>query len=348
MKKIVFAIFVCGFISSNIYASTVVNETIKDEKLYIEYKIEENEIENFYNNLDNTIKRDNITYNKKSYDVKKSKQEETVEISDIREIISNTNSLDGILNQLPKNIEYNLNGYTGANVLDYNNIEIIRINNGYYEEYVDEVKQYFDLSKNDMSFIPKTINKDGIELYLINVTWYPQTFKNTGEIQIADLYRCDALYRGVKRINNPTTYRVIANYNGTAKKEYMKIDGITVEYEKINNENVQQVKEDNKSNLIVPITATSTGLVILFIFILNTNKVKVYTMQNGKYRYVGKYNIKNNEIDISKNKKLLDGICRIKLTTNLYSRLKNKELTIKNNDISRKIKVENKIFEIKF
>ena len=199
-----------------------------------------------------------------------------------------------------------------------------------------------------MSFIPKTINKDGIELYLINVTWYPQTFKNTGEIQIADLYRCDALYRGVKRINNPTTYRVIANYNGTAKKEYMKIDGITVEYEKINNENVQQVKEDNKSNLIVPITATSTGLVILFIFILNTNKVKVYTMQNGKYRYVGKYNIKNNEIDISKNKKLLDGICRIKLTTNLYSRLKNKELIIKNNNISRKIKVENKIFEIKF
>lgn len=268
-----------------------------------------------------------------NYNVNEQDYIDTIEISDIKEIVSNSNSLEDILNILPKTIEYSNDGYVGINNLDYENIEVIPIYNGYYEEFIEETKQYFDLGRNDMDFIPKKIEKDGHILYLINVDWYTQTTKNTGDFEIANLYRGEALYRSVKRIYNPYTYRVIAKYNGIAEKEIDKPYLIKVNYEKIIPE--AEKNEDNNSVLPIAGATTSSIFVILLLFYLD-NKVKVYC--NGKY--IGRYKIKGNLLDISNSTNKFNGNnYLLKFNKRLYKKYKGENIKIMKGTLSKYCKI---------
>ena len=187
MKKIVIPLILSLILTQNIYASEVSNIIKENNNLKYEYEVNKEEKDNFIESLEKEINYEEKNYKLLNYNVKEQDYTDIIEISDIQEITTNSNSLNDILNILPKTISYDKDGYIGTNNLDYESIEVTPIYNGYYEEYIDEVKQYFDLTRNDMDFIPKEIEKDGYTLYLINVDWYKQTSKNTGDFEIAEV-----------------------------------------------------------------------------------------------------------------------------------------------------------------
>jgi len=342
MKKIFIPLILSLILSQNIYASEVSSIIKENNNLQYEYEVNKEEKDLFIESLEQEISYEEKSYKLVDYSVEEQDYIDTIEISDIKEIVSNSNSLENILNVLPKTLEYSNDGYIGINNLDYESIEVMPIYNGYYEEFIDETKQYFDLVRNDMDFIPKEIEKDGHTLYLIDVDWYTQTTKNTGDFEIANLYRGEALYRGVKRIYNPYTYRVIAKYNGTAKKEIMKPYLIKVSYEEI----IPEVEQTENNNSVLPITVATTSsiFVVLLLFYLS-NKVKVYI--NGKY--IGRYKIKGNLLDITNSiSKFNSNNYLLKFNKRLYKKYKGKNIKIVKGTLSKYCQVLSDNIEVKF
>lgn len=248
---------------------------------------------------------------------------------------------------MPRERVYSKDEYVGNTTLDIDNIKVTEIYNGYYEEYVEDTKQYFDLNKNDMDYIPKEIKKDGITLYLINVDWYTQTTKKTGENIITDLYRGEALYRGVKRIYNPLTYRVIAGYSGTATKEIENPYIYTVKYEKM--ENKKEMKVEKRQNIVAPIliSTTSSIFVVVIILLFTNRNVKVYNLQYGRYKYLGRVKLRKSVIDLNNLKKNVFGNrYKFVLSDRAYKLFKNKNITIKKGNVIKTHYVDSDNFEI--
>lgn len=348
MKKILTAVMIL-FITSiqSIYASTIISDTQKDNAIYREYEVDKQGNDNFYNNLEDNIYIENEQYKKIEYTVRGGDIEDTINVTDSKEIITKTNSINEILNYLPREMVYSKDGYLGNTTLDIDNIKVTEIYNGYYEEYIEDTKQYFDLNKNDMDYIPKEIKKDGLTLYLINVDWYTQTTKKKGENIITDLYRGEALYRGIKRINNPVTYRVIAGYNGTATKEIEKPYIYTVKYEKI--EDKEEMKVGEEQNIVAPILInTTSGIFVVVIILLFTNRnVKVYNLQHGRYKYLGRVKLRKSVIDLNNLKKNVFGNrYKFVLSNRAYKKYKNKNITIKKDNIVKTHYIDNDKFEI--
>lgn len=341
MKKIIIAVIVIATISvQSIYASTLLSDVKEENIIYREFEVSEDENKEFYNNLEENINVDNVEYRKENFVVSGGKEQDTIQVSDVKEIVTKSNSIDEILNNLPRSLEYSKDGYIGETNLNIESIEVNDIYNGYYEEYIEDTKQYFDLNKNDMDYIPKEITRDGIKLYLVKVDWYPQTTRKTGDIDISDLYRGEAYYKGVKRIDNPLTYRVIAKYDGTATKEIDKPYIYTVKYKKV-------IKE--KQNIVVPVTiGTTSGIfVIVILFVLNNKKVKVYGLKYGKYDYLGKLKINKSVIDLSKLKqKQYSNRYKFELNKSTFKKYKNKDITIKNHNVEKIYNVNKEIFEV--
>ncbi len=348
MKKLIIAVMLLVITSiQSIYASTLISDVQKDNAIYREYEVDKQEKDDFYNNLEDNIDIENEQYEKIEYTVSGGNIEDTINITDSKEIITKTNSINEILNYLPSSLEYNKDDYIGKAELDINNIKIYEIYNGYYEEYVEDTKQYFDLNKNDMDYIPKEIKKDGITLYLINVDWYTQTTKMTGQNEITDLYRAEAHYKGVKRINNPSTYRVIAEYSGTATKEIEKPYIYTVKYEKIESQ-VEEIEVTGKQDIVSPILlGTTSGIFIIIVLFLTSKDVKIYNLQYGKYKYLGRLKIRKSVIDLSNLKKNVFGNrYKFILSDRAYKMYKNKNITIKKDNIVKTHYVDNDKFEI--
>lgn len=347
MKKILTAVMIL-FITSiqSIYANTIISDTQKDNAIYREYEVDKQGNDNFYNNLEDNIYIENEQYKKIEYTVSGGDIEDTINVTDSKEIITKTNSINEILNYLPREMLYSKDGYLGSTTLDIDNIKVTEIYNGYYEEYIEDTKQYFDLNKNDMDYIPKEIKKDGITLYLINVDWYTQTTKKTGENIITDLYRGEALYRGIKRINNPVTYRVIAGYSGTATKEIEKPYIYTVKYEKI--EDKEEMKVEKRQNIVAPILISTTSGIFVVIILLFTNKnVKVYNLQHGRYKYLGRVKLRKSVIDLNNLKKNVFGNrYKFVLSNRAYKLFKNKNITIQKGNMIKTHYIDNDNFEI--
>ena len=340
MKQI-FIYLICSLLlSQNIYASELSNIIEKNDKINFEYEVSREEKDLFIENLEKEINYQDKNYKMLDYNIVEQDYIDTIETNCIKEINFNSNSLEDILSVLPKTINYNENGYIGINNLDYENISITPIYNGYYEEYIEEAIQYFYLIRNDMNFIPKEIEKDGHKLYLVNVDWYKQTTKNTGTFEITDLYRGEALYRGVKRIYNPYTYKVVAKYKGNAEKKITQPFLIKVNYEEV----IPQIEEKEESNRTLPLAiSTTSSIFFILLIIFSSNRVKVYCNK----KYVGRYKINNNVLDISKSNIKNSNNYLLKFNNRLYKKYRGKSIKVLKGELSKYCKIINKNIEIK-
>ena len=344
LKKLIAVALLSFIFINNVNASTLKVEEIKDNELYKEYEVTKEENINFYENLEEKLIINEKEYVKDRFEVTGGNVEETIDISDIKEIITKTNSLEEILNYLPRELEYNKDGYVGKTKLNIDNIQVQELYNGYYEEYVEETKQYFDLPKNDMDYIPKEITKDGITLYLINVDWYTQTTKNTGDIEITDLYRGEAHYKGVIKINNPSTYRIIAGYNGTATKIIEKSYIYKVIYKEVIQQNVE-----NKQDIVVPVLVSTTSCIFVAIVLIffNQDKAKIYKIQYGKFVFLKNLRIDKSKMNLNKLKDSSNSsIYKIILNKKAYKKYKNTDITIIKNNKQKKYYIEKDTFEV--
>jgi hypothetical protein len=121
------------------------------------------ERDGYYYELSDITKKENV----------KTEQKEQLETAALD---SPTKDFDKILKLLDKSKEYKNGGFTGTLTLDVNSIKVEQA--GTVRKYftISETREYYYLSSNDTSLIPKTIqDKYGRTLTLNKISWKNQT-----------------------------------------------------------------------------------------------------------------------------------------------------------------------------
>ncbi len=268
------------------------------------------------------------------------------EIVTSKQITTKTSHREQILNELPETIEYNENGYVGEYKINKDNMKIQSNYNGYTEYLIEENKQYSNLERNDLDFIPKQIIKDEVTFDLLKTEWQVQTTKKIGDKEVADKYIANCYYAGKTKKDNPYTYTVIATYSGIAEKIEKKPYIYTITY-KI--EEQEEIQEKSEKNILPIFCGTGAGIIIVVFFIIRKN-TKVYNLQYGHWKMVGKLHIRKSIIDITKFEDLeVTNRYKIKLSQNFVKKFKysNIQIVKGSNIIEHKIKAENEPYTFK-
>lgn len=306
-------------------AVTLENTNVDKNKTYYyqTYQVQEGEQDTFINNLEKEIEVLGNKYTYEDYTAKGGVKRESIDISTNKQITSRTDDLENIINQLGMTINYEKDGYIGEYILDTQSIKITTNDNGFRDELIEETINYTNLERNDLDFIPKQTEKNGLTLDLLNVEWKVENTKMIGEYEVADTYTAKCYYAGKQRIDYPNTYTVTAEYSGTATKTMESPYTYTVKYKKIEEKqpvSIPNVVEEKDSNLL-PVASGTTGI-ILVILLFFTRNVTVYNYRDGEYVKVGKTRMRrNNTINLTKYS-LLE-------TTNKYKLELSKKLTNK-------------------
>lgn len=335
MKWIKKILAVCSFCSlltvSNCFAMTLDNTIITEDKsnCYKTYLVQKDEQSSFIEQIEKEIEVDGQKYNFENYTYENKENIDTIDISTTKNIISETNNIENIINQLGNTINYNKDGYVGEYKLDTQNIQIKTIDNGFKEYLVEEHKSYTNLTKNDLDFIPKQIIKNNKTLDLLKVEWEVQTTKLIGESAVPNLYTAKCYYAGKERINYPDTYKVTAQYFGTATKKISNFYEYKVKYNKVEEKVPEITEEEKRENIVVPVVGGTSIFIFIVIFFFTKN-VTVYNYKDGKYVRVGKTRINiNNAINITKYSLFeTTNKYKLKFSKRLTSKMKNKMITI--------------------
>lgn len=333
LKKVLAVCSFCTLLTTtNCLAVTQENTDITDDKLncYKTYLVQEDEKDTFIETLDKDIEVFGEKYTFDSYTFEGGTTTDTIDISTTKKITSDTNNLNSIINQLGRTIHYEKDGYIGEYQLNTEKIQIKTNYNGFREDLIEETINYTGLERNDLDFIPKQTEKDGLTLELLNVEWKVETTKMIGEYEVADLYTAKCYYAGKQRVNYPNTYSVTAEYTGTATKEILTPYTYTVKYNKVEEEipTVSPEVVEKKENNIIPIASGSTVIILVILFFLSKN-VTVYNYRDGKYIKVGKTILNNNTINLTKySMSEVTNKYKLEFSKRLTNKLQGKMITI--------------------
>ena len=290
LKKITIVLSMTLLLTTvNCFAYTEESSITNENKLIKTYTVNKDEEQDFLSQIQKE-------YSDKEYNYKLEKQDksggdytESKDIITTKTITLKTNNTQKILKEFPETIEYSENDFNGEYVIDTDSLKVVTNYNGYTEYLVEDNKEYPNLSRNDLDFIPKEILKNGIKLDLLKVDWELQSTKMVGDYEVADKYIAKCYYAGKIRKDNPYTYTVTATYKGIATKtiENPYQYTLTYSFEKITN-----------NNLIYLIGGSSIGIIAIF-FIVRKN-AKVYNLNNGEYKFVGRIYIRKDKIKLSR------------------------------------------------
>lgn len=328
VKKILIIMFATIMLTvTNCFAMNIMNEEFitKNNIEYIKrsYSVPMDQEDDFLVNLENEFKIENKTYQIQDKNRTGGDIVETIDINTSKTITLDSNSTEYILSQLPQEMDYNENGYVGKYVLDTNSINVESKYNGYKEVLVKDTKIYTDLDKNDLDNIPKQIKKDGLILDLLTTNWEVTETKKLQDNIIPSKYKATCYYATKKKVNNPITYIVTANYTGTAKKVIENDYTYEITYKCI-----------GKDKNILPILAITGGSIIFIIVILFVRKknVIIYNFQNKEWKEVGKQRISKPMINLNRyNYKSVSNRYKINLDEKIVEKYNGKMINIKRN-----------------
>ena len=263
----------------NCFAVSIIDEiTItKDGVAYIQrvYEVQEKEESKFLSTLERQFTKDDKDYVVETINKSGGNITDTIDIHTTKEVTTKSNNTEAILQELPETIEYSEDGYIGQYTINVDSLEIVPHYNGHRTILIEEVMQYYDLNKNDLSYIPKQIKKDGATLDLIKITWHEQTTKLIGDNIVPDKYRAECYYATKKRVDNPATYTTTVSYTGTATKVTEIPFTYDIEY--------KCITEDSKTNFI-PYILGGTGAIFTAVAIFFRRKSKKDKEASSKWK----------------------------------------------------------------
>lgn len=338
--------------TANCFAYTLETDNItteNGEKYNVKtYSVSASEENTFIQNLKDNYTIDGVVYTLKDIKKEGGNTTDKKEIVTTKQITTKTNNREQILNELPATLEYNENGYLGQYKINSDSLEIVSHYNGYTEYLIEENKQYSDLARNDLDFIPKQITKNGMKLDLLKTDWQIQTTKKLGDTDVADKYIANCYYAGKVKKDNPYTYTVTATYSGIAERIVEKPYTYTVSY-KIEEIRKEPQKEESKIN-VLPVLGGSSIVIIAVFFIIRKN-TKVYNLRYGHWKLVGKTFVSKPKIDLTRfSDSEVTNRYKIELSKNTVNKLGKSTIQIVkgSNIVEHKIKIQNEpyTFEI--
>lgn len=290
LKKITIVLSMTLLLTTvNCFAYTEESSITNENNLIKTYTVNKDEEQDFLSQIQKEYSDEEYNYKLEKQDKSGGDYTETKDIITTKTITLKTNNTQKILKEFPETIQYSENDFNGEYVIDTDSLKVVTNYNGYTEYLVEDNKEYPNLSRNDLDFIPKEILKNGIKLDLLKVDWELQSTKMVGDYEVADKYIAKCYYAGKIRKDNPYTYTVTATYKGIATKTIENPYQYTLIYsfEKIPN-----------NNLLYIIGGSSIGIIAIF-FMVRKN-AKVYNLNNGEYKFVGRIYIRKDKIKLSR------------------------------------------------
>ena len=330
MKGIIRSGLVTGLLAmclmTNVYA-TDGNKILKKEIL----KSEESE---FLSSIQQEYEENNDKYKLINY-FKDEDEKNTKVVTAYKTGIIDSNKKETIIEHFGDNLNYEDNEYSGTILLiDY---EIKTISNGKYEA-IDEKKIGFSkYSRNDLDRIEKEKKINGIIYSLINVNWENDEVEIIDNQEVPKSYKGTMIYQAVVTRDNPYSYEITVKYEGNVNKKdpvYL----YTMEYEKIEEEQVNQ--EEQKDYTVPAIIISGLGIALVIICFIDKSTAKVYVKTDNGYKLIRivRLNKKHNTVNLINYKhKTITNMYAIKTTNGFYNHNKNMLIKVKKDNITKNV-----------
>lgn len=318
-KKLLLFMIPILMVSTNVFATDVKKEDTIIKSIVIN-KTDEN---NFLNLLDDTIEIDSIKYNLQNKErlelettnSKTEEQTKTLELS--------TNKKDKILDSFEESIKYDDGEFSGDLYRQDNSLKITPIKHGKYEKVFTIDKQYTNLNKADLDYIPKEITEDGYTYSLTKCEWNIAENENIQNISMPKSYTATTTYKTVKTLEYPYTYKCELTYNG----EISKVSKDTVQYTLTYKQQPKEEITENKISILPYLGGTGVFLVVIFFLLPNA---KITNYYDGKYKTI-KYirvSTKNPKVNLKHLPNAKTNVFSIKFSDKLDKKLTGKAITI--------------------
>ena len=318
-KKLLLFMIPILMVSTNVFATDVKKEDTIIKSIVIN-KTDEN---NFLNLLDDTIEIDSIKYNLQNKErlelettnSKTEEQTKTLELS--------TNKKDKILDSFEESIKYDDGEFSGDLYRQDNSLKITPIKHGKYEKVFTIDKQYTNLNKADLDYIPKEITEDGYTYILTKCEWNIAENENIQNISMPKSYTATTTYKTVKTLEYPYTYKCELTYNG----EISKVSKDTVQYTLTYKQQPKEEITENKTSILPYLGGTGVFLVVIFFLLPNA---KITNYYDGKYKTI-KYirvSTKNPKVNLKHLPNAKTNVFSIKFSDKLDKKLTGKAITI--------------------
>ena len=145
-------------------------------------------------------------------------RKEEQQISELVEVFSESKDFDAVLEQLPPEVAYSEDGYTGTLRLDFASVSISEGENKTSYFKLTETREYPHLTSNDPALVPKSITKSGRTYNLDGISWETQSSTAIDYQQIPSAYTAIATYTANGSSTTVTGYTITANYTGTVSR----------------------------------------------------------------------------------------------------------------------------------
>ena len=318
-KKLLLFMIPILMVSTNVFATDVKKEDTIIKSIVIN-KTDEN---NFLNLLDDTIEIDSIKYNLQNKErlelettnSKTEEQTKTLELS--------TNKKDKILDSFEESIKYDDGEFSGDLYRQDNSLKITPIKHGKYEKVFTIDKQYTNLNKADLDYIPKEITEDDYTYSLTKCEWNIAENENIQNISMPKSYTATTTYKTVKTLEYPYTYKCELTYNG----EISKVSKDTVQYTLTYKQQPKEEITENKTSILPYLGGTGVFLVVIFFLLPNA---KITNYYDGKYKTI-KYirvSTKNPKVNLKHLPNAKTNVFSIKFSDKLDKKLTGKAITI--------------------
>ncbi len=318
-KKLLLFMIPILMVSTNVFATDVKKEDTIIKSIVIN-KTDEN---NFLNLLDDTIEIDSIKYNLQNKErlelettnSKTEEQTKTLELS--------TNKKDKILDSFEESIKYDDGEFSGDLYRQDNSLKITPIKHGKYEKVFTIDKQYTNLNKADLDYIPKEITEDGYTYSLTKCEWNIAENENIQNISMPKSYTATTTYKTVKTLEYPYTYKCELTYNG----EISKVSKDTVQYTLTYKQQPKEEITENETSILPYLGGTGVFLVVIFFLLPNA---KITNYYDGKYKTI-KYirvSTKNPKVNLKHLPNAKTNVFSIKFSDKLDKKLTGKAITI--------------------
>ncbi len=132
---------------------------------------------------------------------------------------SPSKDMETVLGLLPQEREFmSEDGFTGTLALRLDTVQVEVAGYGSASKTVTATRSYPNLSGQDTSYIPKTIQDNGRTMTLQTIDWQTDNTANVDGYAIGDRYTAVATYSGTATNSYVTGYNVTAEYAGTISR----------------------------------------------------------------------------------------------------------------------------------
>ena len=181
----------------------------------------------------------------------------------------------GALTLLQPIIEYNRGGYAGQLTLNIDAIVTEAAGHRSYSYTVTDVREFSGLARNDPYFVPQTIQRNGVQLELVDLSWNQSRDGS---------YTAIASYRGTATGRATSGYISTATYIGEVSKSVLESITFAVVYEG----SLIPLPPFDFSPVIIIGSSIVILLVAAAILINRRDNTKVYAMIGKEYQLVHK------------------------------------------------------------